>query len=385
MTASIAPDQNKPKIALVLQGGGALGSYQAGVYEALLEHGYVPDWVAGISIGALNGAVIAGNAPAQRIEKLRAFWNRITTPSPVLSILPFSDAFNRQWHATFALLFGQAGFFSPQPPGPWAGSSMSFYKTDALQSTLEEFVDFDRLNSGETRFSVAAANVRTGDFAYFDSREIKIRAEHVIASGALPPGFPAVEIDGEHYWDGGLVSNTPLQYVLDYVPRRSLLAFQVDLFNAEGALPTDLDSALEREKDIRYSSRARSATDMYRVIHDVRHNINNLIEQLPQALRDTPEARFLYEFGCVTTMDIVRLSYQPVEPQGSSKDFGFGRTAMEARWQQGLTDAREALTAGPWREPKPPETGARVFDFGLGADRQAQTSLIPHPTVSRLR
>jgi NTE family protein len=385
MTAKTAVEKNNPKMALVLQGGGALGSYQAGVYEALLEHDYIPDWVAGISIGALNGAVIAGNAPTQRIEKLRGFWNRITTASPVLPILPFSDAINRQWHATWAMLFGQSGFFSPLQPRPWAGSSMSFYATDALRSTLEEFVDFDRLNSGETRFSVAAANVRTGDFAYFDSREIKIRPEHIMASGALPPGFPSIEIDGEHYWDGGLVSNTPLQYVLDYVPRRSLLAFQVDLFNAEGALPNDLDSALEREKDIRYSSRTRSATDMYRVIHDVRHNINSLIEQLPPALRQTPEAKFLYEFGCVTTMDIVRLSYQPTEPQGSSKDFGFGRAVMEERWQQGLTDAREALKASPWREPKPPETGARVFDFGLGADRQAQTSLIRNSTISRIR
>jgi NTE family protein len=378
-------DKSTPKIALVLQGGGALGSYQAGVYEALLEQDCTPNWVAGISIGAFNGAVIAGNSPEHRIEKLRAFWNKITTPPPAFPGLSFSDAFNRQWHAVSSLVFGQPGFFSPLPPNPWLGSSMSFYSTEALRSTLEEFVDFDRLNSGETRFSVAAANVRTGDFAYFDSREITIRAEHIMASGALPPGFPAVEIDGEHYWDGGLVSNTPLQYVLDYVPRRSMLAFQVDLFNAEGALPTDMDSVLEREKDIRYSSRTRAATDMYRVIHDVRHNINSLIEQLPDALRKTPEAKFLYEFGCVTTMDIVRLSYQPQQPQGASKDYGFGREAMEERWLQGLTDARSALLAGPWREPKLPEVGARVFDFGLGANRQAQTSLVPGRHAEKVR
>jgi len=377
MVSKTASLENKHKIALVLQGGGALGSYQAGVYEALQEGDYSPDWVAGISIGAFNGAVIAGNAPAQRVEKLRAFWNRITTWSPVLPMLPFSDVFTRQWHAASSLLFGQSGFFAPLMPFVSTGPSLSFYTTDALRSTLEEFVDFDRLNSGETRFSVAAANVRTGDFAYFDNREITIRAEHIMASGALPPGFPSVEIDGEHYWDGGLVSNTPLQYILDYVPRRSLLAFQVDLFNAEGALPTDLDGVLEREKDIRYSSRTRSATDMYRVIHNVRHNINNLIEQLPQALRETPEARFLYEFGCVTTMDIVRLSYHPSELQGSSKDYAFGRAAMEERWQQGLSDARHALKAGPWRQARPSEVGARVFDFGLGPDHRAQTSLMP--------
>lgn len=378
-----ASDTKEPKIALVLQGGGALGSYQAGVYEALHEANYAPDWVAGISIGAFNGAVIAGNAPAKRVERLHAFWETITTQAPAFSAMPFADALTRQWHAACALMFGQAGFFSPQTLSPWTGPSMSFYSTSALRSTLETFVDFDRLNSGETRFSVAAANVRTGDFTYFDSRDITIRPEHIMASGALPPGFPSVEIDGEHYWDGGLVSNTPLQYVLDYVPRRSLLAFQVDLFNAQGALPTDLDSALEREKDIRYSSRTRAATDMYRVIHDVRHNINNLIEQLPEALRQTPEAKFLYRFGCVTTMDIVRLSYQPFEAQGSSKDYAFGRTDMEVRWGQGLSDARGALQACPWREPRAPEVGARIFDFGLGHDHRAQTSLMSRRSAGK--
>lgn len=364
------------KIGLVLQGGGALGSYQAGVYECLAQADYHPDWVAGISIGAFNAAIIAGNAPAERIAKLRGFWETITAPTIAFPFPFFSDAISRNWHSASALLMGQTGFFAPRPMTDWLGAPVSFYETKALRDTLEAFVDFDRINAGETRFSVGAANVRTGDFAYFDSRETAIRPEHVMASGALPPGFPPVEIDGEYYWDGGLVSNTPLQYVLDYVPRRSRLTFQVDVFNAEGPLPSNLDSAIEREKDIRYSSRTRTATDMARVIHDVRHNINSLIELLPEDLRQTKEARFLYEFGCVTRMDIVRLSYRPSEPQGQSKDYEFSRATMESRWAQGRLDASAALAQSPWLAPMPEEVGARVFDGGWASSAQAQTSLL---------
>lgn len=370
------PDAYDKKIGLVLQGGGALGSYQAGVYEGLAASGYLPDWVAGISIGAINGAIIAGNAPEHRVEKLHQFWDSVTKPAG-LAFPPFSAAADRRWHAASALLFGQPGFFAPRPMSDWFGTPLSFYDTGALRSTLEKFVDFDRINAGETRFSVGAANVRSGDFAYFDSREITIRPEHVMASGALPPGFPPVEIDGEHYWDGGLVSNTPLQYVLDYVPRRSRLTFQVDLFNAAGPLPHDLDSAIEREKDIRYSSRTRTATDMYRVIHDVRHTINSLLEKLPEELRASKEAQWLYAFGCVTRMDIVRLSYRPDEPQGQAKDYEFGPTTMAARWAKGLSDAKMVLTSSPWLEPMQDETGARVFDLlDPDAAEHAQTSLL---------
>ena len=232
-------------MALVLQGGGALGSYQAGVYEALSTSQYLPDWVAGISIGAINAAIIAGNAPEQRVERLQAFWEGITAPhaffwqgGPETGLLPAgwggALADRRRLSSLAALLFGQPGFFAPRPPTDWifGAPPTSFYDTSALKSTLERLVDFDRINAREIRFSVGAVNVRTGNFAYFDNATITIRPEHVMASGALPPGFPAVEIDGEYYWDGGLVSNTPLKYVLEYIPRRSRLTFQVDLFPA---------------------------------------------------------------------------------------------------------------------------------------------------------
>ena len=243
-------------------------------------------------------------------------------------------------------MFGQSGFFAPRPPADWFLSTpISLYDTGALKATLERFVDFDRINAREVRFSVAAVNVRTGNFAYFDNAEMAIRPEPVMASAALPPGFPAVEIDGELYWDGGVVSNTPLQYVVEYVPRRSRLIFQVDLFHARGKSPTDLMDVSEREKDIRYSSRTRAATDTLRLMHDVRHNINNLWDQLPEQLRKTPEATFLYNFGCVTTMDIVELIYRPTEVQGYSKDYEFSRATMQDRWMQGLSDAHATLLA----------------------------------------
>ena len=358
------PASYDKKVALVLQGGGALGSYQAGVYEALSTSEYLPDWVAGISIGAINAAIIAGNAPENRVERLKDFWEGITAPSSLWPILSSAVGDHRRASSLNALMFGQPGFFSPHPPLHWVlgAASTSYYDTAALKQTLEQLVDFDRINSGEIRFSVGAVNVRTGNFAYFDNAHITIRPEHVMASGALPPGFPAVEIDGEFYWDGGLVSNTPLQYVIEYIPRRSRLTFQVDLFHASGQRPTNLEEVNEREKDIRYSSRTRAATDTLRLMHDVRHNINNLWDQLPENLRATPEAKFLYNFGCVTTMDIVQLIYRPADTQGYSKDYEFSRATMRSRWAQGLSDAQTTLLASPWLAPMPPEVGARTFD-----------------------
>ena len=357
------------KVALVLQGGGALGSYQAGVFEALNGSTYEPDWIAGISIGAINAAIIAGNARPQRVEKLRAFWNEITASPPFWPNLPQGLLHSAlgDWRgsgANAALLFGQPGFFAPLNPLSWLSATkpVSYYDTSALQSTLERLVDFDRINAKEMRFSVGAVNVRDGNFAYFDNAHTKIRAAHIMASGALPPGFPAVEIDGEHYWDGGLVSNTPLQYVLDSIPRRSRLAFQVDVFPSHGPLPTDLDEVAERDKDIRYSSRTRTGTEAFCYTHTVRHHINNLLEKLPPEIRNTPEADTLYQFGCVTTMDIAQLIYRPPVLQGKAKDYEFSRRIMEERWAQGLSDATATLASSPWLEPMPYEVGVRTFD-----------------------
>jgi NTE family protein len=264
-----------------------------------------------------------------------------------------------------AIAYGQPGFFSPYSQGwPSADSRLSYYSTSALKATLERLVDFDRINARkEVRLSIGAVNVESGHFAYFDSAEMTIRPEHVMASGALPPGFPPIEIDGEQYWDGGLFSNTPLQYMVDYYPRRSRVIFQVDLFAARARRrPTNLDEIHEREKDIRYSSRSRLATDALRRRHDIRHAINELHKLLPPEIASTEQARRLLQHGCVTTMDIVQLIYRPDEPQGSWKDFEFSRSTMEMRWQQGLSDARATLQASPWLAPISSELGVRVFD-----------------------
>lgn len=361
------PASYDKKVALVLQGGGALGSYQAGVYEALASSEYLPDWVAGISIGAVNAAIIVGNAPENRIARLRSFWEEITAPTALWPAgLSGPLAIWQQKASAFsALMFGQPGFFAPHGLQDWFSRKKptSYYKTNALKSTLEQLVDFDRINnSKEMRFSIGAVNVRTGRFAYFDNEKIAIRPEHVMASAALPPGFPPVEIEGEYYWDGGLVSNTPLQYVLDYYPRRSRLSFQVDVFQGYGQLPTNLEEVSEREKDIRYSSRTRVNTDAFQQRHEVRHAINELEKLLPLDIAKTEQAKRLHTFGCVTEMDIVQLVYRPFEPQGASKDYEFSRGTMNARWKQGMSDTSTTLCASPWLASKPREIGVRVFD-----------------------
>jgi NTE family protein len=361
------PPSYDKKIGLVLQGGGALGSYQAGVYEALASSEYLPDWVAGISIGAINAAIIVGNTPENRVKRLRSFWEEVTAQPNLLQSTPVGSpaVWQQKASALTALMFGQPGFFTPRAPKDWLppGNLVSYYDTSVLKTTLERLADFDRINSTEDmRLSVGAVNVRTGQFSYFDSAKMPIRPEHIMASSALPPGFPPVEIDGEHYWDGGLFSNTPLEYVLDYSPRRSRLTFQIDLFHAQGRLPTNLDEVSERDKDIRYFSRTNICSNAFRDRHNVRHAINELYKLLPPELASTEQAKRLYEYGCVTEMDIVRLIYRPVEPQGASKTYDFSRSSMEKRWQQGTFDARTVLHTSPWLAPAPKELGVRVFD-----------------------
>jgi NTE family protein len=280
------------QVALVLQGGGALGAYQAGVYEALSEARIHPDWIAGISIGAINAAIIAGNPPNTRVDHLREFWNSVTTEVPWhylgWSAEPGDAARNLMnlASANLALTQGARGFFAARPLSPWAQpegtiGATSFYDTRELKRTLERLVDFDRINAGLSRFSVGAVNVRTGNFVYFDTTTHTIRPEHIMASGALPPGFPAVEIEGEYYWDGGLVSNTPLQWVVESEPRRDTLAFQVDLWSARGDIPRSILDVMTRDKEIRYSSRTRAGTDEFKRIQKLRRAAASLLEKLP--------------------------------------------------------------------------------------------------------
>ncbi|HXQ53510.1 MAG TPA: patatin-like phospholipase family protein [Stellaceae bacterium] len=344
-------------VALLLQGGGALGAYQAGVYEALFEAGIEPDWVAGISIGAINSALIAGNPPEERVAKLRAFWEGITA-SPAWDL--FSDPLARlargndarlivnQLSATTTMFHGAPGFFAPRIPNPWhhlrgTHEATSYYDTSALKTTLERLVDFDRVNSEGMRLSVGAVNVRTGNFVYFDTTTHRIGPEHVIASGSLPPGFPATEIDGEHYWDGGLVSNTPLQWVLQYGPRRDTLAFQVDLWSAHGDFPESMAEVLTRQKEIVYSSRTRENTERFRMTQLIRHNAATLLNALPEEARHLPEYKFLHGYADHKVYRVVELIYHARQYEGDSKDYEFSRLSMEEHWRTGYSDTVRTL------------------------------------------
>jgi NTE family protein len=360
-----------PVTALVLQGGGALGSYQAGVYEGLAEAGIHPNWVAGISIGALNAAVIAGNPREQRVERLRAFWEFICrqpwapTTLPLLPGAPadLPDALRvavDAVEATRALLEGQNGFFVPRPwyshalapPGP---HTASFYDTRPLRATLERFVDFDRINAAaEMRVAVGAVNVRNGNLVYFDSAECTLRPEHFMASGALPPGFPAVEIDGEFYWDGGLVSNTPLRYVLATPPPRDALIFQIDLWSAVGAPPKDLLQVAVRQKDIQYSSRTRMITSAMNEQLKFRHLLHQLMALVPEAGRSSASYRRAAQLAHTARRNVIHLIYRNKPYESYAKDYQFGMLTMNEHWASGLSDMRTTLQHRDWLQ-KPDE------------------------------
>jgi NTE family protein len=368
-------------IALLLQGGGALGSYQAGVYEALAEAELHPDWVAGISIGAINSAIIAGNPPDRRVARLREFWETVSASPlgiPYFKTVELREQSNHQlvsqMQAMNILLFGAPNFFVPRiPPAllwpPGSASKASYYDNSPLRTTLERLVDFGRINDGKMRFSVGAVDVCSGDFTYFDSTTHRIGVEHIMASGSLPPGFPATEIDGKHFWDGGLVSNTPLQWVLDSRPRRDTLAFQVDLWSARGVLPKDLIEVEVRQKEIIYSSRNRAATDQYKSAQKLRNALAKLLSKLPAELHDSEDVEILKREADDKVCNIVHLIYRAKAYEGIAKDFEFSRSTMEEHWKTGYRNARDTLANPEVLQLPDRQEGVRVFD--LGEDRPA--------------
>ncbi|HWU27228.1 MAG TPA: patatin-like phospholipase family protein [Rhizomicrobium sp.] len=368
------------KLVLVLQGGGALGAYQAGAYEAMAEAGLQPDWVAGISIGAVNGAIIAGNRPENRVERLREFWESISdgVESSPLGNTNFRIALN-EVNAARVAAFGVPGFFSPrippaifQPPG--THGALSFYTTDPLRRTLETLVDFEELNSGRIRYSAGAVEITSGNFEYFDTAERELCIDHVMASGALPPGFPPITIGGKCYWDGGLVSNTPMQYVLEMTGQRSdMCVFQVDLFSARGRLPKALPDVAQREKEIRYSSRTRLNTDFFMELQTIRRATRRLIEKLPPELREDPDAKALEGCGCNAAITIVHLIHRRAAYERYSMDYEFSRLSMLEHWKAGLIDVRHTLNQKAWCERQKPERGVTVLD--LTRDQESELAL----------
>jgi NTE family protein len=368
----------KAQRVLVLQGGGALGSYQAGAYQALCHHDFEPEWIAGISIGAINAAIIAGNPREKRVERLKEFWGMVSSPvpwNPVTSSDRGRSLFNETSAALIAT-FGVPGFFTPRfPPAPlWpqgSRQSQSYYDTTPLRATLERLVDFDRINDLKARLSVGAVSVTTGNFKYFDNFEFKksgkkIGPEHIMASAALPPGFPSVEIEGEHFWDGGIASNTPLDYVLDEKVTNDLLIFQIDLFSARGPLPVSLLDAAEREKDIRFSSRTRMNTDKNREVHNARVALRELIGKLPDDLKNDPSVEILSKAAKENTVTVVHLIYRSKNYESSSKDYDFSHIGMVEHWGAGERDVHLSMRHKDWLER--PQSGETMVTYDLTGD-----------------
>ena len=358
------------RIALVLQGGGALGAYQAGVYQALHEAGLEPDWVNGVSIGAVNAAIIAGNRPEHRLERLREFWETITA-RPDWMALPDGDIarqFGNAMSAFGAMMLGQPGFFQPHQMNPWlsprgAKTAASFYDTTPLQQTLARLVDFDVLNSRTTRYAAGAVNVATGNFAYFDNNTIEIVPDHIIASGALPPALPMAQVGTDWFWDGGLVSNTPLQHLLEQVGGANVLVFQVDLFSARGIVPRDMHEVLSREKDIRFSSRTRLITDYFRNHYQLRVRLRDALAKVPEDRLSDAEVELKRELSDLPEITILQMIYQQRAYEGQAKDYEFSARSMREHWESGYRDTERTLRRKDWLTMCPVEQGIVVHDI----------------------
>jgi NTE family protein len=365
-----ARGQRRDRVALVLQGGGALGAYQGGVFQALEARGIVPDWIAAVSIGAINGAIIAGNPPERRLERLRGFWELITARRMEWPILD-GDAAHRIANTVSAagsILFGQPGFFKPNLPGPWLSprgskQATAYYDTSPLRETLLHFVDFDLLNDGPIRFAVSAVNVASGNFAFFDNRSTRILPEHIMASAALPPGFPMVQVGTDYFWDGGTVSNTPLWHVLTTIEGADALVFQVDLFSASGRLPRDIQEVSARQKEIQYSSRTRMVTDAFKSQYTLRSRIRQLLERLPPDQRTEEDRLQLEALRELPEVSILQLIYQQAAYEGDAQDYEFSRRSMNDHWESGRRDTRLTLERKDWLKIPGPETAIVSHDI----------------------
>ena len=357
------------RVALIFQGGGALGAYQAGVYQALHEADIEPDWVTGVSIGGINAAIIAGNPRERRLARLREFWERITSRK-IWSFTPDGDIFRRMRNSIssyMTLTDGQPGFFRPHVMNPWlspagAKTATSFYDSAPLRDTLLDLVDFSLINEQKSRFSVGAVNVLTGNFVYFDNHNEQIEPEHVMASGALPPALPMVKIGTDYFWDGGIVSNTPLQHLLEQEDSLNTLVFQVDLFSARGMLPLEMADVMGRHKDIMYSSRTRYTTDMYRKLQKWKQRTHAALARIPKKDQTEDEARWIKELADLPELTIIHLIYQQKAYEGHAKDYEFSGTSMREHWQSGYEDTQNTLKQKQWLELPPDGGGIWVHD-----------------------
>jgi NTE family protein len=366
------------QIVLVMQGGGALGAYQGGVFQALDEAGIVPDWVIGTSIGAINAGIIAGNRPENRLKQLQAFWHKVRR-SGVSGWADMVPGWGQQVSNAMTMVGGVEGFFRPFAPaqaaaGPFGAmfaprltaETAGFYSTGPLEQTLAEVIDFEVLNAAATRLTVGAANVRTGEMQYFDSSREPLTIRHIMASGALPPAFPAVAIDGELYWDGGIVSNSPVEAVFDDSQRRNSIVFSVHVWRPSGPDPDTMVRVMSRQKDLQYASRAHTHIARQKQLHKMRHVVSELVKRLPPDVLDTPDAQALAAFACTTRMHVVRLVAPPLANEDHSKDIDFSAEGIRQRWEAGLGDTRRVLEQQPWLEEVDPLEGFILHETEAG-------------------
>jgi NTE family protein len=373
----MAKPQATRQTVLVLQGGGALGAYQGGAFAGLVEHGVDIDWVVGTSIGAIAGAIIAGNKPEQRVKKLQGFWDHVASEGP--SLLPYFGTVDwlRPWtNATRTLgtlVNGIPGFFRPRQGSVWdlakqvpAGEA-SFYDTSPLEATLNKFVNFGYLNEGHMRLTVCAVNVANGELEQFDNADkghkTHITAKHVMASGALPPGFPPVQIGEKVYWDGGIYSNTPIDIVLDDANRRDTLCFMIDLWDPTENVPDSIAAAITRQKDIQYASRSREHLDDHRTMQNLRRAIRTLAELVPAKDKKLTDVQSSMKKGCASSINIVRLVMKARPEDDHMKDIDFARETLTARWQAGANDAARAMRHKSWLKPLPPNVGMVIHEL----------------------
>jgi NTE family protein len=354
------------QVVLVMQGGGAQGAYQGGVYQALHEAGIEPDWVIGTSIGAINGSIIAGNPIAQRLQRLSAFWTRVQSrPPSLLGVL--APMFGNPTPELATLLTGVPGFFSPNPAfllGPEAHVGIeraAMYSVDPLRKLLPELVDFDLVNAGKPRFTLGLVGVRDSRMRYFDSNYGKIGLDHVLGSSAVPPTFPAVRIDGEPYWDGGIYSNTPFEAVFDDTPRQSSVVFAVQIWHTRAPEPESVAEVFARQKDIMFGSRSSSHIARQAQLHRMRHIVRTLVGMLPEAQRNTPEVQELAGYGCTTVMHLVEINAEALEGENNSREYDFSRATIETRWQAGYEDTSRMVAKRPWDNPVDPTVGVALY------------------------
>jgi NTE family protein len=354
------------QVVLVMQGGGAQGAYQGGVYQALHEAGIEPDWAIGTSIGAINGSIIAGNPIAQRLQRLSAFWTRVQSrPPSLLGVL--APMFGNPTPELATLLTGVPGFFSPNPAfllGPEAQVGVeraAMYSVDPLRKLLPELVDFDLVNAGKPRFTLGLVGVRDSRMRYFDSNYGRIGLDHVLGSSAVPPTFPAVRIDGEPYWDGGIYSNTPVEAVFDDTPRQSSVVFAVQIWHTRAPEPESVAEVFARQKDIMFGSRSSSHIARQAQLHRMRHIVRTLVGMLPESQRNTPEVQELAGYGCTTVMHLVEINAEALEGENNSREYDFSRATIETRWQAGYEDTRRMIAKRPWDNPVDPGVGVALY------------------------